>query len=216
MIAYSMAVAPDSSLRNRAPSLMRPLTARLPHICPTLRASRPAASCRQSHANVNSRLATIGKNLAISRVYGRRRYGKRPTPSLIGCLARSADADADRKFQQADGLRPGNPRHRVQQMLNGAQRRQINRKTTLAQFVVTLQLLDRRRDKLLYSVRLFALGNVKPVEPINKPGVARNDVAVRKSHCRARREFPTCRQNRARRCSADKQARSPLSRNREI
>jgi hypothetical protein len=38
MIAYSMAVAPPSLLRNRTANLMRPLTDRLPHICPTGRA----------------------------------------------------------------------------------------------------------------------------------------------------------------------------------
>ena len=42
MITYSMAVAPSSLLRNRTPNLMRPLTDRLPHICPTGRAMRAA------------------------------------------------------------------------------------------------------------------------------------------------------------------------------
>jgi hypothetical protein len=42
IIAYSMAVAPSSLLRNRTPNLMRPLTDRLPHTCPTGRARRAA------------------------------------------------------------------------------------------------------------------------------------------------------------------------------
>ena len=64
-------------------------------------------------------------------------------------------------------------------MLDGAKRRQIDRKTPLAQLAVTLQVFERWRDKFFYSVRLLALGDVKSVKPVNKPGVARNDVSMR-------------------------------------
>lgn len=56
MIAYSIAVAPQSFLRNRAPSPMRPLTGRLPHKYARRHAHASRTAHRESHAKAKPTL----------------------------------------------------------------------------------------------------------------------------------------------------------------
>jgi hypothetical protein len=60
MIAYSMAVAPRSFFRKRTPSLMRPLTGRLPQMCPPARPREPHRPSRVTCKSETS-LATIDR-----------------------------------------------------------------------------------------------------------------------------------------------------------